>query len=104
MPTYEYHCRTCGADFEKFQSIKADALTQCECGKAGQVERRISGGAGLIFKGTGFYETDYKRGPAPKEAGEASKPAPTAPAASAAPSSGSGSPAPAKSTSPSGKE
>jgi putative FmdB family regulatory protein len=92
MPTYEYHCRTCGADFEKFQSIKAAPLTHCECGKGGEVQRKISGGSGLIFKGSGFYETDYKRGPAPKEGGGESKPA-------SAPSS---SPAPAPAAAPAG--
>ncbi|MEM9227256.1 MAG: zinc ribbon domain-containing protein [Verrucomicrobiota bacterium] len=61
MPTYEYYCKTCDKDFEVFQSITADPLTDCpECDASGQVERRISGGAGIIFKGSGFYETDYK--------------------------------------------
>jgi putative FmdB family regulatory protein len=60
MPTYEYRCRKCGFEFEEFQSIVADPLTICpRC--AGPVFRVISGGSGLIFKGSGFYETDYKR-------------------------------------------
>jgi putative FmdB family regulatory protein len=60
MPTYEYACPDCGHKFEQFQSIKADPLTDCpECdGK--NVKRLISSGGGLIFKGTGFYATDYR--------------------------------------------
>ena len=57
MPTYEYKCSACGHRFEKFQSIMADPVRKCpECGKRA-VERLISGGAGLIFKGSGFYQT-----------------------------------------------
>lgn len=63
MPTYEYACTTCGKEFELFQSIKDDALKNCTCGQAGQVKRKIGSGAGLIFKGSGFYETDYRRKP-----------------------------------------
>ncbi|MEM8550111.1 MAG: FmdB family zinc ribbon protein [Verrucomicrobiota bacterium] len=61
MPTYEYYCKACDKDFEVFQSITAEPLTGCpDCDVPGQVERKISGGAGIIFKGSGFYETDYK--------------------------------------------
>lgn len=60
MPTYEYRCDVCGLEFEEFQSIAAEPLNVCpRCG--GNVHRLISGGGGLIFKGSGFYETDYKR-------------------------------------------
>ncbi|RJP82427.1 MAG: zinc ribbon domain-containing protein [Candidatus Zixiibacteriota bacterium] len=60
MPTYDYRCLSCGFEFEEFQSIVAESLTVCpKCG--GRLQRLISGGAGLIFKGAGFYETDYKR-------------------------------------------
>ncbi|MCK5707373.1 MAG: zinc ribbon domain-containing protein [Candidatus Aureabacteria bacterium] len=60
MPTYEYECLKCGEIFELFQSIKAEALKKhASCG--GKVKRLISGGAGIIFKGSGFYETDYRR-------------------------------------------
>ena len=60
MPTYEYICDACGAEFEKFQSIKADPIKTCPtCGKE-QARRKISGGAAIIFKGGGFYETDYR--------------------------------------------
>jgi putative FmdB family regulatory protein len=60
MPTYEYKCDACGHLFEKFQSITAPPIKRCpECGKA-KVRRLISTGAGLIFKGSGFYITDYR--------------------------------------------
>lgn len=67
MPTYEYICEKCGHQFEFIQSIKAEALTVCpkdHCPKKrwgkGKVKRAISSGGGLLFKGTGFYETDYR--------------------------------------------
>ena len=60
MPTYEYKCDACGYEFERFQSIMAAPIKRCpECGKA-KVRRLISTGAGLIFKGSGFYITDYR--------------------------------------------
>lgn len=60
MPTYEYKCAACGFEFEKFQSITASAIKKCpHCGK-NRVKRLIGTGAGLIFKGGGFYETDYR--------------------------------------------
>jgi putative FmdB family regulatory protein len=62
MPTYEYRCKKCGKSFEKLQSMSAAPLKTCprpKCG--GRVERLIGGGAGLIFKGSGFYQTDYKK-------------------------------------------
>lgn len=60
MPTYEYKCKACGEQFEKFQSITAAPVRKCpKCGK-NKVERLISAGAGLIFKGSGFYITDYR--------------------------------------------
>lgn len=60
MPTYEYKCDACGVVFEKFQSITAAPIKKCEkCGKS-QVRRLIGTGAGLIFKGSGFYITDYR--------------------------------------------
>lgn len=59
MPTYEYRCRKCGHQFEQLQSITDEPLKTCpECD--GEVERLIGGGAGLIFKGSGFYITDYR--------------------------------------------
>jgi len=61
MPTYEYVCEDCGQEFELYQSMKDDALKTCTCGKQGKVQRKIGGGSGLIFKGSGFYITDYKK-------------------------------------------
>ncbi len=59
MPTYSYRCTKCSHEFEEFQSITASPITFCpEC--EGLVERIITGGAGLIFKGSGFYITDYR--------------------------------------------
>jgi len=59
MPTYEYECKSCGLNFERFQSITARPVKTCpECG--GKVTRLISAGSGVLFKGSGFYETDYR--------------------------------------------
>ena len=72
MPTYEYRCPSCGSDFEKFQRMSDDPVAECpSCGAAAQ--RRLSGGAGLLFKGSGFYITDY-RGEGYKKAAGADKP------------------------------
>src|SRR5258708_3503336 len=60
MPTYEYACPTCGI-VEVFQSIKEDALKKCPQCKKAKVQRMVSVGAGVIFKGSGFWETDYNR-------------------------------------------
>src|SRR5437016_5565667 len=60
MPTYEYKCDACGYEFERFQPITAERIKRCpECGKA-KVKRLIGTGAGMIFKGSGFYITDYR--------------------------------------------
>lgn len=60
MPTYEYECLKCKHKFEAFQAITASALKTCpSCGKS--VRRLISAGAGFIFKGSGFYATDYRK-------------------------------------------
>ncbi len=60
MPTYEYICEKCGEEFEYFQSITEEPKGTCErCG--GRLERMVGAGGGLIFKGSGFYITDYKR-------------------------------------------
>lgn len=62
MPTYEYACPKCGHTFEVFQSMKDEPLKKCpKCNKTG-VKRLLGTGAGLIFKGSGFYITDYKKG------------------------------------------
>lgn len=91
MPTYDYVCETCGHEFEVFQSMKDPKLTDCpQEGCTGSVKRLLGRGAGIIFKGSGFYETDYRSasykegakkekestGPASKSSsgGESSKP------------------------------
>ena len=59
MPNYDYRCDSCEHQFEVFQLMSAKPLKKCpECGKA--VRRLIGGGAGIIFKGSGFYQTDYR--------------------------------------------
>ncbi len=60
MPTYEYVCRACGNEFEKFQSMTEPHLKTCPKCKKDALWRKVGSGAGIIFKGTGFYETDYK--------------------------------------------
>lgn len=60
MPTYQYRCKICNYEFEEFQKITDEPLVMCpECQKK-SLKRIIAGGAGLVFKGTGFYITDYK--------------------------------------------
>ncbi len=61
MPTYAYKCKRCEYEFEEFQSIKADSLTMCPSCNTSSLSRMIGGGSGLIFKGSGFYLTDYKK-------------------------------------------
>ena len=64
MPTYEYHCDACRQNVEIFQSMSSKPVEICpKCGEK-KLRRLISGGAGIIFKGTGFYCTDYKNKPA----------------------------------------
>ncbi len=61
MPTYEYECSLCGHAFEIFQSVSEKRLKDCpECKKSG-LERLIGTGSGIIFKGKGFYATDYQK-------------------------------------------
>ena len=105
MPTYVYLCEKCGHQFEQFQSISAKPLSTCPkelCAEKrwgkGKVKRAITGGAGLIFKGSGFYITDYRSDkykeaakkdsatPAAKPSGTDSKPAPTKTDSNAKPS------------------
>jgi putative FmdB family regulatory protein len=80
MPTYEYVCDACKHAFEQFQSITAKPLRTCpECGKRA-LQRLIGSGGGIIFKGSGFYQTDY-RSDAYRKAAEAEKPKTTEKAA-----------------------
>ena len=60
MPTYEYQCEACGHRFEKFQQITASALRKCPGCGALKLRRLIGAGAGVIFRGSGFYQTDYR--------------------------------------------
>ena len=66
MPTYEYTCSKCGHEMEAFQSMKDEPLKRCPACKKSALKRKVGGGAGLIFKGSGFYITDYKKKPAAK--------------------------------------
>ena len=60
MPTYDYECDACGNTFEEFQSISADVLMKCpKCGKK-KLRRLFGTGAAIVFKGSGFYQTDYR--------------------------------------------
>lgn len=62
MPTYQYECKSCGKTFDHFQKMSDEPLQICIlCSKKGKLKRLIGTGAGIIFKGSGFYETDYKR-------------------------------------------
>jgi putative FmdB family regulatory protein len=79
MPTYEYKCEACGHTFEKFQSMTSAPIRKCPvCGK-NKVKRLIGTGAGLIFKGSGFYITDY-RSEAYKKSAKDESPKPAEPA------------------------
>jgi len=60
MPTYDYRCKSCGYQFEEFQSISDDPLVICPQCAEPSLKRILTGGAGLVFKGSGFYLTDYK--------------------------------------------
>jgi len=83
MPTYEYECRRCGYRFERFQSMTEEPLKRCpKC--RGKVQRLLSPGGGFLFKGSGFYITDYrsesyKRQAAKERPAPASKPGPPKP-------------------------
>lgn len=108
MPTYEYHCEKCGEDFDAVQSMKDPHFEVCPRGLCrqetwgeGKVKRQMGAGAGLIFKGSGFYITDYRsekyKESAKKDAGNTAPPAaPTGGAEAAKPKAeGAAPPAPA---------
>jgi putative FmdB family regulatory protein len=93
MPTYEYECGSCGHRFEKIQSITENPSRKCPACKRLKAKRLLSGGGGVIFKGSGFYERDYRsesyRKEAKKEKETASSPAETSSDSSGGSSSGS---------------
>jgi putative FmdB family regulatory protein len=61
MPTYDYKCRGCGHAFDELQSFSDPPLTKCPACKKNKLDRLFGGGGAIIFKGSGFYETDYRR-------------------------------------------
>jgi putative FmdB family regulatory protein len=65
MPTYQYQCKKCGHELEEFQSIKEEPLTLCPQCKTNSLARVMGTGGGVIFKGSGFYLTDYKNAKSP---------------------------------------
>lgn len=72
MPTYEYECTHCGHEFERFQSMTEPPVKRCpECRH--KVKKLLSGGAGIIFKGSGFYQTDYRSSEYKKQAKDEKK-------------------------------
>src|SRR5262245_21099260 len=78
MPTYEYHCDGCNHEFDEFQAMKDDPLKKCPKCKKNKLRRLFGTGAALLFKGSGFYETDYRSESyksAAKAETDASKPA-----------------------------
>src|SRR4051812_27812428 len=88
MPTYDYICDGCGHEFEAFESIKADPQTECPQCREAKLRRKIGAGAAIIFKGSGFYQTDY-RSESYKKSAAADKPAESSsskPAESSSPS------------------
>lgn len=90
MPTYDYICDACAHEFEAFESMKVDPQTVCpQCHEA-KLRRKIGGGAAIIFKGSGFYQTDY-RSDSYKKGAAADKPAESKPADSGSKSESSSS-------------
>jgi putative FmdB family regulatory protein len=73
MPTYEYKCKACGFDLEEFQSITEEPLKHCPNCDTDNLVRVLGTGVGLIFKGTGFYLTDYKKSHVSHNEGEKKK-------------------------------
>jgi putative FmdB family regulatory protein len=88
MPTYDYVCDSCAHEFEAFESIKADPQKTCPQCHEDTLRRKIGAGAAILFKGSGFYQTDY-RSPSYKEKAKADKP--PEPAAKPAETSSTGS-------------
>ncbi|MFM8979521.1 MAG: FmdB family zinc ribbon protein [Planctomycetia bacterium] len=93
MPTYDYVCAGCGHAFEAFQEMSAKKLRTCPKCRKPRLERQVGAGAGLIFKGSGFYITDYRKGgePGSKPAEGSGAGSTTAPAAGTGSTGSSGS-------------
>ncbi len=70
MPTYEYQCSKCGHTFDHFQNMSDKRLSKCPKCK-GKLKRMLGAGSGIIFKGSGFYQTDYKKSGTPSVTSEA---------------------------------
>lgn len=103
MPTYDYECKKCGAKMEIFQSIKARPLAKSHCPScdaARPVRRLIGTGGAVLFKGSGFYQTDYRSAGYKEKAKSETESAKPAPAKSETKSSTPESPKPAKADSP----
>ena len=96
MPTYEYVCDACGHAFEEWQSFSADALEKCPQCKKKKLRRLFGSGAAILFKGSGFYETDYNRGENYSKASKADEAAAAPPAAESKPAESPAPPAPAQ--------
>src|SRR3954463_15712524 len=106
MPTYDYICDSCAHEFEAFESIKADAQTVCPQCQEHKLRRKIGAGAAILFKGSGFYQTDYrsdsyKKGAAADKAPE-SKPSDSGSSSDKPASSSTPSPTPSSSSSTNG--
>lgn len=99
MPTYEYECLKCSHAFEEFREITAAPRARCPLCR-GKVRRLISGGAGIVFKGSGWYATDGRRKGAGPAAGTETSPAGSAAAAAPAPAAEPAKPAPQESAPP----
>ena len=110
MPTYDYICDACQHEFEAYESIKADSQTVCPTCHEPKLRRKIGAGAAILFKGSGFYQTDYrsdsykKGAQAEKTAYEPAKPADSSSSSSSSstPSSTPSAPSKAESSKPSG--
>ncbi len=87
MPTYDYICDGCGHEFEAFESIKADPQKHCAKCETDQLRRKIGGGGAILFKGSGFYITDY-RSDSYNKAAKADSASSSPPPASTPPASG----------------
>jgi putative FmdB family regulatory protein len=105
MPTYDYVCDACGHEFEAFESIKADPQTDCPTCKEPKLRRKIGAGAAILFKGSGFYQTDYRSDSYQKAAkadSSSSSSAASTPASTPSSSSSSSTPSTSSSTPASG--